>query len=122
MRKAAMAAGGCAIALFAAVPLHVRLGNHDLPVGAATALQYGLAALGLAVALWISLAIGDRRRLPLAEGLVALVAAAVLNHVLLFDLVFEGVLDGGPAALATRTAGSYLATLLYVAAWAGAVR
>jgi hypothetical protein len=120
MKKAVMAAGGCAGTLFAAVPLYVRLGNHDLPLGAATALQYVVAALGLTVALWMSLAIVERRRLPLAEGVVALITAAVLNHVLLFDLVFKGVLDGGPASLATRSAASYLATLLYAAARAGA--
>src|SRR5687768_59929 len=118
--KGNLAACGCALTLLIALPLYVRLGNQGLPLGAATYQQYVLAVLVVFLGLWMSLAAAERLRRPLVEIVLALLAAAVLNHVLLFDLVFQGVLDGVHASLATRSASSYLATLLYVAVFAGA--
>ena len=120
MTKGLLAACGCALTLLIALPLYVRLGNQGLPLGAATYQQYLLAVLVVFLGLWLVLTAAERRRRPLVEIVLALLAAAVLNHVLLFDLVFQGVLDGVHASLATRSASSYLVTVLYVAVVAGA--
>ena len=120
MKKTLVAACGCALTLLIAVPLFVRIGNQSLPLGAATYGWYLVAVAGLFVGLWMSFGAAERLRRPLVEIAMALLTAAVLNHFLLFDVVFEGVLDGVHASLATRSAFSYLATLLYAAAGAGA--
>lgn len=120
MTRALFAACGTAVTLLVALPLYVRLGNQGLPLGAATYQQYLLAVAVAFLGLWMLLTATERLRRPLLEIVLALLAAAVLNHVLLFDLVFEGVLDGVRAPLATRSASSYLATVLYVAVFAGA--
>ncbi len=120
MTKALLAAYGCVLTLLIALPLYVRLGNQGLPLGAATYQQYLLAVVVVFLGLWMALAAAEHLRRPLVEIVLALLAVAVLNHVLLFDLVFEGDLDGVQASLATRSASSYLATVVYVAVFAGA--
>lgn len=120
MKKGLVAAGACALTLLIAMPLYVRLGNHDLPLSAAAYQHYLLAAVAVFAGLWMSFAAAERLRVPIVEVVVALLAAGVLNHFLLFDLVFKGVLDGVHASLTMRSAFSSLATLLYAAAFAGA--